>query len=176
MNPTTYAAEVDRTRRRVDVELPQETYLIGHSLGLVGEAGEVADLVKKWVLHGHELDKPKLIKELGDVLWYNVALRLDTGAALPTDWLAIEAALPELTPQEVSALAIQCARTSARYAGGEGGVWLLNDQLLELAALGFACGVSLAEIAATNIAKLRARFPAGFTAAASQARADVAGT
>lgn len=39
-------------------------------LGLAGEAGEFADLVKKHVYHHHPLDREKAIKELGDVLWY----------------------------------------------------------------------------------------------------------
>lgn len=40
------------------------------SLGVAGEAGEVADHVKKYLGHGHELDREKMIKECGDVLWY----------------------------------------------------------------------------------------------------------
>ena len=40
------------------------------ALGLAGEAGEVADMVKKHVGHGHPLDEVKLAKELGDVAWY----------------------------------------------------------------------------------------------------------
>ena len=40
------------------------------ALGLTGEAGEVADLVKKVLFQGHELDKEHLVKELGDVAWY----------------------------------------------------------------------------------------------------------
>lgn len=43
------------------------------ALGLTGEAGEVADIVKKVVHHRHPLDgatRLNLIKELGDVLWY----------------------------------------------------------------------------------------------------------
>lgn len=39
-------------------------------LGLAGEAGEVVDLIKKVVSHGHPLDKDKMVEELGDVLWY----------------------------------------------------------------------------------------------------------
>lgn len=48
-------------------------------LGLTGEAGEVADLVKKHIGHGHALEVGKVQKELGDVLWYVavVAARLD---------------------------------------------------------------------------------------------------
>lgn len=39
-------------------------------LGLCGEAGECADMVKKSVFQGHKLDKEHLAKELGDVAWY----------------------------------------------------------------------------------------------------------
>jgi NTP pyrophosphatase (non-canonical NTP hydrolase) len=40
------------------------------AMGLAGEAGEVCDLLKKHLLHGKELDRDELNKELGDVLWY----------------------------------------------------------------------------------------------------------
>lgn len=39
-------------------------------MGLNGEAGEAMDVLKKYYFQGHELDKDKLIDELGDVLWY----------------------------------------------------------------------------------------------------------
>ena len=39
-------------------------------LGIAGEAGEVADYLKKVIYHGHPMDRDKLIKELGDVQWY----------------------------------------------------------------------------------------------------------
>lgn len=39
-------------------------------LGIAGEAGEVADLIKKVLHHEKPLDKEKLIKEMGDVYWY----------------------------------------------------------------------------------------------------------
>lgn len=39
-------------------------------LGLNGEAGELADLLKKCLFQGHEFDYDKVIEELGDVLWY----------------------------------------------------------------------------------------------------------
>lgn len=38
--------------------------------GLSGEVGEVNDIIKKWIYHGHELDEQELKKELGDVCWY----------------------------------------------------------------------------------------------------------
>lgn len=44
--------------------------LLNGVLGLTGEAGEVSDLVKKYVFHEKEVDKEHLKKELGDVMWY----------------------------------------------------------------------------------------------------------
>lgn len=44
--------------------------LLNGVLGLTGEAGEVADLVKKGIFHEKGIDPDSLKKELGDVLWY----------------------------------------------------------------------------------------------------------
>lgn len=51
-----------------------EIMTVWNALGLAGEAGEVADLVKKGVFHRHGLDVTKLEKEIGDVCWYLAAL------------------------------------------------------------------------------------------------------
>lgn len=51
-----------------------ELMLAWNAIGLTGEAGEVADTVKKAVFHRHPLDRVELVKELGDVLWYVAAL------------------------------------------------------------------------------------------------------
>jgi NTP pyrophosphatase (non-canonical NTP hydrolase) len=40
------------------------------ALGLAGEAGEFANMVKKLTAHGHEIHPDQLADELGDVLWY----------------------------------------------------------------------------------------------------------
>lgn len=50
--------------------LDQRDVLINGVMGLCGEAGEAIDIVKKHLAQGHELDREKLIKELGDVAWY----------------------------------------------------------------------------------------------------------
>ena len=50
--------------------LNQKDVLINSVMGLCGESGEAIDLVKKWLMQGHELDKEHLVRELGDVAWY----------------------------------------------------------------------------------------------------------
>lgn len=90
-------------------KLAQRTSPTGHDrvlngvMGLNGEAGECIDIVKKHYFQGHELNKLKLLDELGDVLWY-------------------------------------------------------------IAETATGLGVEMNEIAEHNIAKLRARYPQGFSA------------
>ena len=50
--------------------LSKKDVLINGVMGLCGESGEAIDIVKKWLAQGHELDKEKLAKELGDICWY----------------------------------------------------------------------------------------------------------
>ena len=50
--------------------LNRKDVLINGVMGLCGESGEAIDIVKKWLAQGHELDKEKLAKELGDIAWY----------------------------------------------------------------------------------------------------------
>lgn len=47
-----------------------ERRLIIAALGLAGEAGEFANMVKKLTAHGHNIPRDTLAEELGDVLWY----------------------------------------------------------------------------------------------------------
>ena len=51
-------------------DLSPEMHLLNGVMGMCGEAGECIDLVKKYQMQGHELDRDHLAKELGDVMWY----------------------------------------------------------------------------------------------------------
>ena len=55
---------------KLNPALDKKDVLINSVMGLCGESGEAIDIVKKWLMQGHELDKAHLIKELGDVAWY----------------------------------------------------------------------------------------------------------
>lgn len=50
--------------------------IVNGVMGLTGEAGEVSDIVKKFLFQGHELDRDHVVEELGDCLWY-IALTAD---------------------------------------------------------------------------------------------------
>ncbi len=90
---------------------PDDQQLANAALGLAGEAGEVADMMKKHLFHAHPLDRDAMVKELGDCMWY-------------------------------------------------------------VAAMATALGVELDEIGERNIAKLRQRYPEGFSAERSLNRTD----
>lgn len=56
--------------KTLNQSLNKKEVLINSVMGLCGESGEAIDIVKKWMAHGHELDKDHLAKELGDIAWY----------------------------------------------------------------------------------------------------------
>ena len=62
-----YQTEAMRTASGMDELYPM--WLNG-ALGLAGESGEVADMVKKHLFQGHPPDFNHMAKELGDVAWY----------------------------------------------------------------------------------------------------------
>lgn len=74
-----YQAHAVRTQNR---GLNYSTQLATLGLGIAGEAGEVADLIKKHLGHGHDLGWHKLREELGDVLWYVACLADRLGISL----------------------------------------------------------------------------------------------
>lgn len=73
---------------------PEQFAIIYPALGLAGEAGEVAEKVKKWIrddadnihLNGeHAMTEDRreaILKELGDPLWYITSLAYDLGYSL----------------------------------------------------------------------------------------------
>ena len=63
-------------------DLTEKEILINGVMGLCGESGEAIDIVKKWLAQGHELDKDKLIKEIGDVAWYIAEIATALGVTL----------------------------------------------------------------------------------------------
>lgn len=69
----------EKSQRTVDRDLTPTALASNLLLGLAGETGEVVDLFKKHLYHGHGLYKPDLIEEMGDVMFYlvNIATLYD---------------------------------------------------------------------------------------------------
>lgn len=65
---------------------PEQYKVIYPALGMAGEAGEVADKVKKIIRDSNgEITQEKaleIVKEIGDVLWYCATLANDLGYSL----------------------------------------------------------------------------------------------
>lgn len=73
-----------RALRTLNPNLCEKDVLINGVMGLCGESGEAIDLVKKHLAQGHELDKEKLAKELGDIAWYLAETAMIIGYDLET--------------------------------------------------------------------------------------------
>lgn len=68
-----YQVEALRTAKSANSDcllIVDNALIMNGVLGLTGEAGECADIVKKHLFQGHELDREHLAEELGDVAWY----------------------------------------------------------------------------------------------------------
>ena len=73
MTPDQYLQASERTENKFPdgIHLSAEQAEILHgTLGIVTEAGEIADVLKKHLIYGKPLDKVNLKEELGDAAWY----------------------------------------------------------------------------------------------------------
>ena len=162
--------------------------LLNGCLGLMGEAGEVVDVIKKWMFQSGDnapLPREKLIDELGDVTWYcgevcaglessvsfiysteygNIGSRhtIDGLAAL----LAAQAAKPwhAIYGEPLSPCGVERRREIALDHVRE--ILSLVDQMSRR-----LCS-SLDEVMEKNIEKLRRRYPDGFDPKKSLHRAE----
>lgn len=76
-----YQKEAMRTVSGI-VEINSENLMLQGAMGLNGEAGEVIDILKKYMFQGHDLDKDHIAKECGDCLWYLAILAKGAGYTL----------------------------------------------------------------------------------------------
>jgi len=74
--------------RKTAIYPNKDNNFIYPTLGLAGEAGEVAEKIKKVIRDGNgivsEEKKEEITKELGDVLWYVANLSKELGISLET--------------------------------------------------------------------------------------------
>ena len=96
MTANEYQELAMRTANRLLTEREQ---LADAALGLAGESGEIADMVKKHLFQGHSLDRDHLLKEAGDCLWYlallATVLRCDLASVLTMNIDKLRARYPD---------------------------------------------------------------------------------
>lgn len=62
--------EYQQLALRTKPELSDKDLMLNAALGATGEAGELADAIKKHIYHNHPLAPENVAKELGDMMWY----------------------------------------------------------------------------------------------------------
>ena len=154
-------------------------------LGLIGESGEVVDIVKKWKYQSGgyaALPSDDLLDECGDVLWYCAELAEGLGASLKRicerydrvyfpEMNMVNAALPlERMAMRLAKLAV--APYSVMYDSSTeipfG--WKIEQTTIDIAGvvitvediLRMYCSATLEDAMERNIDKLRKRYPDGF--------------
>lgn len=162
--------------------------ILNGCMGLIGESGEIVDIVKKWKFQSGnhaELPKDKLLDECGDVLWYCAELVTGLNDVLASlfkeknfffdDMREIN----EETPLEITALrlAAMAARPAMYMFDGlpveesdVGRHYLEASTKAEVVGIMSTirdilithCGATLEDAMEHNIEKLRRRYPDGF--------------
>jgi NTP pyrophosphatase (non-canonical NTP hydrolase) len=161
-------------------------------LGLSGEAGEIADLIKKVYYHGKPFDREKLIEEGGDLAWYVSYLAYTLGWGLAD---LIDPGFSYNTFNNLSETQ-RFTRLGGLLTSRAGRITeqldflvfeapehiqfekpILQGNLASLLgwleALAIILDSSLVEMCQVNITKLNKRYPNGFSTADSIARVDV---
>ncbi|MNC03918.1 hypothetical protein D3C81_1694380 [compost metagenome] len=64
---------------------PEKAHLLHMAIGIAGEAGELLDAIKKYVIYNKEPDLANIVEELGDLEFYMEGMR--DQLALPRDFI-----------------------------------------------------------------------------------------
>lgn len=96
MNLQEYQSKSSRTMNK---KLSLEQSISNMLMGIQGESGEVADILKKHLYQGHELNEDHLAEEIGDTMFYIVnlcnLLGLDLSKILETNYNKLLNRYPE---------------------------------------------------------------------------------
>lgn len=172
MNAAQYLIEVRRTLSPHNTETTTR-------LGLRGETGEVCDLIKKFTGHRVPEDPAKVLKELGDCAWYGAARLIefaDFTESERADLITATTKFPVLISEDELTTAAEHLQDVAIRMGYDRNQFDLCDHatlyFTLIKALAHRFGFTVVDVLAANVSKLRARYPEGFTTAASVAKAD----
>lgn len=140
-------------------------------LGLIGESGEIVDIVKKHMFQstaGTPLPTDKLIEEMGDVMWYVAETVTGFGYTLEhvlgPHRIATAGGKDELH-ECVAAIACTASCVCANFYLGMSNESALPHIVNLYKAIYIACcilGTTIDHVMERNIEKLRKRYPDGF--------------
>lgn len=148
-------------------------------LGLIGEIGEVADMYKK-LFHkkDREIDKAKVLDELGDVAWYIAVLAQHRGLKLikPTGLMKIEAPASILfSMAEVSgsiAVSLRAYLYEREPFDNHALTFYLCRMLLYIASFAKFLGSDLDTVMFENVEKLKIRHKLTFNSEYTSDKSD----
>lgn len=175
-------------------KLAMRTSTYGHDrvqnglLGLIGESGEIVDLIKKHRFQSTDdtpLPKSKLIEEIGDVLWYiaetltGLGLTMEEVLAGRKPTYSIFHVYAEEMGKSLETAAALTANFATRcyiVRNFDQNIVLLKtclyDTYCALTMLAELIGSTIGQAAQNNIEKLRKRYPDGFDPERSMNRAE----
>ena len=159
MNWTEYQTAAQRT---ADTEQADDIRRQLCALGLIGETGEVAELLKHALSHGEDVDIDRLKLELGDVCWYAAEACSISGDVRPEGQPKARSGIVGL-----ASAAAAVAYTLDDCNGAATGNYRLWHLIDYVECIAMRHGIAFADVLAANIAKLHKRHPDGFTVEAS---------
>jgi NTP pyrophosphatase (non-canonical NTP hydrolase) len=178
MEPAVYQRETRRTHK---AEMLSLEFMLQ---GALGEAGELLNLDKKRRYHNDDrIDDGHEANELGDVTWYiagafdMLGLELEVQGHYPGDkhrayqLLAVHLGLALSAGLHYTTFKLEAQRDAVRDHLRKAVYFAAGASMHLQDPTGYALG--LEAIFDLNIAKLRARYPDGYSDAASKARVDV---
>lgn len=149
------------------------------ALGMISEAGEIADAIKAHMIYGKPIDILNIKEEMGDGLWFATGamrlLQLDVQETMDGVGVAgtvrkerlIRYAIRAADAAAAVSIRIDDYVTDGRPLSLPSLAQELRRYAAQLQAIGAVYGITLAEAAEANIAKLSARYGgqgAGFSA------------
>lgn len=177
MNLSEYQKEA---RRTINQSLTHDEQVMAGILGIMGEVGELIDMVKKHLYQGHELHNDKIVKEVGDCCWYLANLLSELDIDMSTVPFAVLPQSPNFTTLlievhgQVSQVAQQITMTRTELTPYmRPRIQVLAGQILTgLTEILRFVGTQLHDCLSQNITKLQIRYENGFSPEASIKRRD----
>lgn len=154
-------------------------------LGMIGEAGELVDVYKKWMYQSGPkaaLPVKQIAEELGDMLWYmaEIAAGMESEMLdiIGSDFRDIDARVKRRPVKRTTIRGLVTSIAGRAYelnrmicrSEWRGADTHMRRIIINMGHVAYKAGLTLEEIAEQNIEKLKKRYPKGFDAEISKGR------